>query len=150
MPEAAQKCELSFLRACRKLDISWGPQFLCIRLCRSQLKSMSYPFSENAERVMLAKAVFDFYALAYAEDCSKVWFILSQSMQKGWISWNGLQLLCISSCQRLLKSMSDPFLEHAERLILGETVFNFYALAYAGDCSKVRVVLSQSMQKGWV
>ena len=149
MLDNAQKYELSFLRACRKLDISWGLQFLCIRLCRSQLKSMSYPFSENAERVMLAKAVFDFYALAYAEDCSKVWFILSQSMQKGWISWDGLQSLCISLCQRLLKSMSYPFSEHAERLILGETVFNFYALAYAGDCSKVRVVLSQIMQKGW-
>jgi hypothetical protein len=27
--------------------------------------------------------------------------------------------------------------EHAERLILAETVFNFYALAYAGACSKL-------------
>jgi hypothetical protein len=33
-------------------------------------------------------------------------------------------------------------------LILAEMVFNFYALAYAGDCSKVIVILSQSMQKG--
>ena len=168
MAETAQKYELSFLRACRKLDISWGLQFLCIRLCRSQLKSMSYPFSENAERVVLAKAVFDFYALAYAGDCSKVWFILSQSMQKGWISWDGLQLLCISLCRRLLKikkyelsflkacrrfdirwdslrflcislgwrllkSSNYSFSDHAERLILAETVFNFYAWAYAGD-----------------
>jgi hypothetical protein len=29
------------------------------------------------------------------------------------------------------------FSGHAERLILAETVFNFYALAYAGDWSKV-------------
>jgi hypothetical protein len=44
--------------------------------------------------------------------------------------------------------MSYLFSEHAERLILAEMVFNFYALAYAGDCSKVIVILSQSMQKG--
>jgi len=73
MPGTAQKYELSFLRECRKVDISWdGLQFLCISLCRSQLKSTRYPFSEHAERVMLAEAVFDFYALTYAGDCSKV------------------------------------------------------------------------------
>jgi hypothetical protein len=33
--------------------------------------------------------------------------------------------------------MSYPLSKHAERLILAETVFNFYAFAYAGDCSKV-------------
>ena len=144
MPETARKYQLSFLIECRKIDIGWDVfQFLCISLCRSQLKCMRYAFSQHAERVMSAKAVFDFYALAYAR------FILPQSMQKGWISWDGLQPLCISLCQRLLKSMSYPFSEHAERLILGETVFNFYALAYAGDCSNVRVVLSQGIQKGW-
>ena len=92
-------------------------QCLCISLCRSLLKSMSYPFSEHAERLILAETVVNFYALAYAGDCwksisypssehaerlilaetvcklyalayagdcSKLWVILSQSMQKGW------------------------------------------------------------------
>jgi hypothetical protein len=100
MPETAQKYELSFLTACRKVDISRdGLQFLCISLCRRLLKSMSYPFSEHAERLtlagtvfnlrsllksmiyhfsehaerlILAETVFDFYALAYVGDCSKV------------------------------------------------------------------------------
>ena len=40
-------------------------------------------------------------------------------------------------CWRLLKSMSYPVSEHTERLILAETVFNFHALAYAGDCSQI-------------
>ena len=147
MLEPAQKYELSFLIACRKADISWdGRQFLCMSLCRRLLKSIHYPSSEHAERTWQVDISWDslqIYALAYAR------FILPQSMQKGWISWDGLQPLCISLCQRLLKSMSYPFWEHAERLILVETVFNFYALVYAGDCSKVGVVLSQSMQKGW-
>jgi len=62
---------------------------------------MSCPFSEHAQKLILAETV---YALAYAGD---------------WLS------------------MSYPFSQHAERFILAETVFNFYALAYAGDCSKV-------------
>ena len=56
--------------------------------------------------------------------------------------------LCISLCLRLLKRVSYHVSEHAETLILAETVFNFYVLAYAGDCSKVRVILFQNMQKG--
>ena len=98
--------ELSSFRACRKVDISWdGLQFLCISLCWRLLKSMSYPVSEHAERLILAETVCNFHALAYAGDCSqiciswdslqflcinyagdcpKVWAILSQSMQKGW------------------------------------------------------------------
>jgi len=37
-----------------------------------------------------------------------------------------------------LGGVSYPLSEHAERLILAETVFNSYAFkAYAGDCSKV-------------
>ena len=180
MPETAQQHELSFLRACRKVDLSWdGLEFRCVSLCRRLLKSMRDPFSEHVERLMLAETVFHFYALAnardcskvwvifpsqhaeglisagtvfnfyvlaYAGDCSKVWSILSQHMQKGWYtSWDGPQLLCISLCRRLLRSMSYLFSEHAERLILAVVVFNFYALAYAGDCSKVWVMLSQSM-----
>ena len=67
------ECELSFLRACRKVDISWdGLQFLYIILYWTQLKRMRYSSSEHTERVMLAEAVFDFYALAYAGGCSKV------------------------------------------------------------------------------
>ena len=76
-------------------------------------------FLRACRKVELAQTVFNLYALAYAR-----------------------------GSERLLKSMSYPFSEHAERLILGETVFNFYALAYAGDCSNVRVVLSQGIQKG--
>jgi hypothetical protein len=84
MPEIAKKYELSLLRACRKVDIIRDClQFLCISLCRRLLKSMSYLFSEPAERLILAETVFNFYALAYAGDCSKVLVILSQSMQKG-------------------------------------------------------------------
>ena len=150
MPETAQKYKLSFLRACRKVDICWDAlQFQCTSLCQRLLKSMSYPSSEHAERLILAETVLNFYALAYAGDCSNVWLILSQSMQKGWYYLDGLQLLCISLCRRLLKSMSYPFWEHTEMLILSKTVFNFYALAYAADCSKVWVIFSQSTQKGW-
>ena len=150
MPETALKYELPFLRACRTVAIIWDIlQFLCISLCRRLLKSMSYPFSEHAESLILAEIVSNSYALAYAGYCSKVWVVLSQSMQKVDISWDGLQFLCISLCRRLFKSMSYPFSQHAERFILAETVSNFrYALAYAGDCSKVWVILSQSMQTG--
>ena len=138
MPETAQKYELSFLRACPKVDISWDGlcislcrrlvkyelsfltacrkvhisrdslQLLCFSLCRRLLKSMSYPFSENAERFTLAETVFNEYALHYA----------------------------ITLCRSLLNSTIYLFSEHAERLILSETVFDFYALAYVGDCSK--------------
>jgi hypothetical protein len=101
---------------------------------------MSYPFSEHAERLLiLAEKVFNFYAWAYAGDCSKVLVILSQSMQKGDIR------VMPETAQKYDLSSS----EHAERLILAETGFNFYALAYAGACSKLWVILSQSMQKGW-
>jgi hypothetical protein len=34
-------------------------------------------------------------------------------------------------------SYTDPASEHTERVMLAEAVFDFYALAYAGDCSKV-------------
>ena len=183
MPETAQKYELPFLRACRKVDISWdGLQFSRISLCRRLLKISSYPFSEHAARLIVAETVFNFYAFLYAGDCSKVWVILSQSMQEGWywlrrssismhelmpetaqkyklsflracrkvdICWDALQFQCISLCQRLLKSMSYPSSEHAERLILAEMLFNFYVLAYAGDSSKVCIILSRTIQKGW-
>ena len=67
MPEPAQKYELSHLRACRNVDISRdGLQFLCISLCQSLLKSVSYPIAEHAEMLILAETVFNFFALAYA------------------------------------------------------------------------------------
>jgi len=70
MPETAQKYELSFLRAYRKVDISWDSlEFLCISLCRRLLKSMTDPFSEHAEMLILAEMVFNFYVSAYAGDC---------------------------------------------------------------------------------
>ena len=65
------------------------------------------------------------------------------------ISWDCLQFLCIGLCRSLLKSMSCPIPDHAEKIILAEMVFNFYAFFYAGDCSKVSVILSHSMQKDW-
>ena len=152
--------ELSSFRACRKVDISWdGLQFLCISLCWRLLKSMSYPVSEHAERLILAETICNFHALAYAGDCSQIYisaetvfnfyaltmletaqkYELSflRACRKVDISWDGLRFLCISLCRRLLKHMSRPLSEHAERLILAETVFNFYALAHARDCSKV-------------
>jgi hypothetical protein len=149
VPEPTQKYELSPLRACSKVDISWdGPQFLCISLCRSLVKSLSYPISDHADKLILAETVFNFYALACAQAYSKVWVIPSQG-RKIDISWDGLQFLCISLCRSLLKSMSYPISDHAEKLILAEMVFNFYALVCAGAYSKVWVIPSQTMQKNW-
>ena len=146
MPETAQEYELSSLRACRKVDIGWdGLQFLCISLCRRLLKSMSCPFSGHAKKLILAETVFNFYALAYAGDCSKVWVILLTACRKVHISWDGCQFLCM----RLLRSMSYSFSEHAERFTLAETTFNFYGLAYVRVCSKVWFTFFLSMQKGW-
>ena len=70
IPEPTQKYELSHPRPCRKSDFSWdGLQFLCIGLCRSLLKSMSYPISDHAEQLILAERVFNFYASSCAEAC---------------------------------------------------------------------------------
>ena len=173
------------IRACRKLDIGWdGLQFLCISWCRSLLKSMSYPISDHADKLILAETVFYFYALTCAGAYYKVWVIPSQTMQKNWywlrrssismhelvpeptkryqlshlracrqidISWDGPQFLCTSLCRCLLKDITSscPISDHAEKLILAETVFNFYALACAGAYSKVWVIPSQSMQNNW-
>ena len=49
-------------------------------------------------------------------------------------AWHGLQLLCISLCRNLLKTMNCPAADHAEILILAGRVSNFYALAYAAAC----------------
>ena len=46
------------------------------------------------------------------------------------IHWDGLQFVCVSLCQSLLKTTSCPIADHAEMLILVETVCNCYALAY--------------------
>jgi hypothetical protein len=147
MPETAQKYELSFLIACRKIGIGWdGPQFLCISLCWRMLKSMSYPFSEHAE-VLRWSSISMHWLMPEPAQKYEVSFL--RACRKGDVSWGGLRFLCINLCRRLLKSMSYPFSEHTERFILAVTVFNFYALAYAGDCSQVWVILSQSMQKGW-
>ena len=151
MPETARKCQLSFLIACRKIYIGWDVlQFLCISLCRIMLKHMSYPFSAHAERLILAETVLDFCSLAMPETVHKYELPFLKACRDVDISWDRLQFSCISLCRRLLKIMSFPFSEHAERLILAETVFNFYAFVYAGDCSKVSVILSHSMQKDWL
>ena len=71
---------------------------------------------------------------------------ISEHAEKIDISWDGFQFICISLCRRLLKSMSDPISDHAEKLVLAEMVFNLYAVACAGAYSKVRGILSQSMQ----
>ena len=85
MPEIAQKDELSHIRACRIIDISWDClQFLCISSRRSLLKSMSYPISDHADKLILAETVFYFYALTCAGAYYKVWVIPSQFKQKKW------------------------------------------------------------------
>ena len=150
MPEPAQKHDSSHFRPCRKIDINWdGFQFLCISLCQSLLESMTHPISDHAERLIFTETVFNFSALAYARACSKVWLVPSETMHKIGIGWDGLQFPYIILCWSLLKSMSYPISEHAEKLILAETVFNFYALACAGACSKVWLVPFQTMQKDW-
>ena len=129
--------------------ISWDClHFRCVSLCWRLLKSTSYTFSGHAERLILVETVFNFYAFACAEDCSPIWSFL-RACRTVAIIWDILQFVCISLCRRLLKSMSYPFWNHAESLILAEMVSNFHASAYAGDCSKVWAVLSQSMQKSW-
>ena len=177
MPKTAQKYELSFFRACRKVHISWdGLQFLCISLCRSLLKSMIYLFLRACRKgdirqdslrflcISLCRRLLkshlrpcsklgiswdglQFYALACAGAYSKVWVILSQSMQKTYISSDSLQFLCISLCQSVRKNMSYPISYHADELILDEKVFHFYALACAGAYYKVWVIPSQFIQK---
>ena len=111
VPEPTQKYESSHPRPCRNIDISWdGLQFLCIGLCQSLLKSLSYPIADHAEKLMLAETAFNFYALACAGAYSKVWVIASQTMQKNWYSWDGLQFLCIGLCRSLFKKyeLSHP------------------------------------------
>ena len=150
MPEPAQKYELSFLRACRKADISWdGRQCLCISLCRRLLKSSSYPFSEHAERSILGETVCKSMHQLMPETAQSYQLSFLRACRKVDISWDCLQFLCISLCQRLLESMSYPFWEHAERWILVETIFNFFALACSRDCSQAWAILPQSMQTGW-
>ena len=93
--EPTQKYELSYLRACRNLDISWdGLQFLCISLCRSLLKSMSYPISDHADKLILAEKVFHFYALTSSGAYYKVSVIPSQFMQKNlyWLRQSSISM----------------------------------------------------------
>ena len=117
MPETAEKYELSFLKACRRFDIRWDSlRFLCISLGWRLLKSMSYTFSEHAERLILAETFFNLYAFACAEDCSTIWSFL-RACRTVAIIWDILQFLCISLCRRLLRSISYPFSEHAERVM---------------------------------
>ena len=152
MPETTQKHKLSHLIPCIHIDTSWDYlQFLCISLCRSLLKSMSYPISEPAEKLILTQTVSNLYALACAGAYWKVLYELSylRACRKLDISWDGLQFLCISLCRSLLKSMSYPISDHADKLILAKTVSNFYALACAIAYSKIWVIPSQTMQKNW-
>ena len=73
MPEPTQKYELSHLRSCRQIDTSQdGLQFLCISLCHSLLKNMSYPIPDHAEKLILAETVFNFYALSCAGACCNI------------------------------------------------------------------------------
>ena len=75
VPEPTKKYQLSHLRACRTIDISWdGLQFLCISLWRTLLKSMSYPISDHAEKLISAETVFNFYALACGGACCNIVF----------------------------------------------------------------------------
>ena len=107
MPAPTQKYEWSHLSPCREIGISWdGLQFLCVSLL---------PVPERTQK----------YEVSY----------LRASRQID-ISWDCLQFLCISLWRSLLKGVSYPFSDHADKLILAETVFNFYALACAGAYSK--------------
>jgi hypothetical protein len=77
VPEPTKRYQLSHLRACRQIDISWdGPQFLCTSLCRCLLKDItsSCPISDHAEKLILAETVFNFYALACAGACCNIVF----------------------------------------------------------------------------
>jgi hypothetical protein len=150
VPEPTQKYELSHLRPCKKVDISWdGLQFLCISLCRSLPKSMTYPVSDHAEKIILAEMVFNFYALVCAGAYSKVWVIPSQTMQKNWYQLRHSSISVHYLVPEPTKKYQLSISEHAEQLILAETVFNFYALACAGVYSKVWVIPSQTTQKNW-
>ena len=60
---------------------------------------------------------------------------------------DGLQFLCIGLCRRLLKRMSYPISDHAEKLIFAETVSDFYALACAGAYSKHDYPVSDHAEK---
>ena len=147
MLETAQKYELSFLRACRKVDISWDClQFLCTNLCRKLLKSISYPFSEHAEWLILAETLFNFYASAYAGVCSKVWFTFfwehAERLILGKTVFDFYALAYVGDCSKVIW-------DHAQKLGISCDGLRFYALACAGAYWKIWVILPQSMQKTW-
>ena len=104
-------------------------------------------FLSTCRKVHISRDGPDFCSLAMPETAQKYELPFLRACRKVDISRGGVQFLCIGLCRRLLEIMSYPFSEHAERLILAETVFNLYAFAYAGDCSKVSVILSHRMQK---
>jgi hypothetical protein len=181
VPEPTKKYESSHLRACRTIDISWdGLQFLCISLWRTLLKSMSYPISDHAEKLISAETVFNFYALACGGACCNIVFGCCLDSLVNTKSQFPLQITSVwafvckgvlvhsaywsprSKCVRRIWDvilrvviLREVFQKRRLRAIapplttIAETFLNFYALAYAGDCSKVWVILSQSMQKGW-
>ena len=122
----------------RNCQFAWhGLQLLCISLCRNLLKTMNCPAADHAEILILAGRVSNFYALAYAAACLQICLSDCRRHRNINISWDGLQLLCISFCRGLLKSMSFPIAGHVESLIPVVTVCNFYALAYAAACLKL-------------
>jgi len=43
--------------------------------------------------------------------------------------------------------MGYPIADHAQILLLAETIFNFQALAYTGACLKLWVIRLQTMHK---
>ena len=78
-----QKYELSHPRACRKNYVSCdGLQFLCVSLCQSLLKSMSYPFSEHAGRLIFVEMVVNFYALAYRRLLKSISYPFSEHAER--------------------------------------------------------------------
>ena len=64
MPQPAQKPRVSNCRPCKILILACTVlKFACMNLCRSLLKTMSYPLADHAEVLILAEMVFDSYAL---------------------------------------------------------------------------------------
>ena len=66
VPEPTQQSELSHPRPCRKIDIRWDDlQFLCIGLCRSLLKSMSYPIPDHADKIDISSDGLQFLCIGW-------------------------------------------------------------------------------------
>ena len=151
MPETTQKYWLSHLRPCINIEISWDDlQFLCISMCRSLLWKVWVIPSQSMQKngYSLGRSPISMHLLV-PEPTKRYQISHLRACRQSDISWDSPQFLCISLCRSLLKNMSYPIPDHAEKLILAETVFNFYALACAIAYSKIWVIPSQTMQKNW-